>query len=122
MQICKFGFVGGVQLLVDCALFVLMTWLGLGVVLSSLVSRSGGAALGFWLNGKYTFAGNGSRLGSGQMIRFLVTLLLMAVTSSSIVWIVAHSAGLGRAWLVKPAADAMLALLSFFISKNWIYR
>lgn len=56
MQICKFGFVGGVQLLADCALFVLMTWLGLGVILSSLVSRSGGAALGFWLNGRYTFS------------------------------------------------------------------
>ncbi len=30
--------------------------------------------------------------------------------------------GSGWAWLVKPAGDAALALLSFFISKHWIYR
>lgn len=117
----RFGLVGGIQLVVDWALFVALSWAGVGVVPSNLVSRAGGAALGYWLNGKYTFAG-GSGLGRNQMIRFVVTWIAMSVLSSAIVWIVGHKAGLGWAWLVKPAGDAALALLSFFISKHWIYR
>ncbi|WP_340570056.1 GtrA family protein [Stenotrophomonas sp. G106K1] len=117
----RFGLVGGIQLVVDWALFVALSWAGLGVVPSNLVSRAGGAAFGYWLNGKYTFAG-GSGLGRNQMIRFVVTWIVMSVLSSAIVWIVGHKAGLGWAWLVKPAGDAALALLSFFISKHWIYR
>jgi hypothetical protein len=56
------------------------------------------------------------------MIRFVVSWILMSVLSSAIVWMVGHYAGLGWAWLVKPVADAALAVLGFFISKHWIYR
>lgn len=123
-QMGKFGLVGGVQLIMDWALFVALTWLGVGIVPSNLVSRAGAATLGFWLNGKYTFAeaGDGGRLGRGQMIRFLVIWIVMSALSSAVVWWVGHKAGLGWAWLIKPAADAAFALLSFFISKHWIYR
>lgn len=117
----RFGLVGGIQLAVDWALFVALSWAGMAVVPSNLVARAGGAALGYWLNGKYTFV-EGSGLGRKQMIRFAATWIVMSVLSSAIVWIIGHKAGLGWAWLVKPAGDAALALLSFFISKHWIYR
>ncbi len=120
-QLAKFGLVGGVQLVVDWALFVLLSWMGIGLVPSNLVARAGGATFGFWLNGKYTFT-EGSGLGRNQMIRFVVTWIVMSLLSSAVVWVVGHKAGLGWAWLVKPASDAALALLSFFISKHWIYR
>ncbi|MDY0980250.1 GtrA family protein [Stenotrophomonas sp. CFBP8994] len=120
-EIGRFGLVGGIQLGVDWALFVVLSWAGIGVVPSNLIARAGGAGFGYWLNGKYTFA-SGSGLGRKQMIRFVVTWIVLSVLSSTIVWIVGDKAGLGWAWLVKPAGDAALALLSFFISKHWIYR
>lgn len=123
-QMGRFGVIGGIQLAVDWLLFVAMTWLGVGVVPSNLVARAGGAAFGFWLNGKYTFTDgqNGGRLGRVQLMRFVATWVAMSLLSSVIVGLVGHHAGLGWAWLVKPAGDAALALLSFFISKHWIYR
>src|SRR5690606_8590592 len=56
--------IGILQLLVDWALFVAATALGLHAVPANLLGRISGAALGFWLNGRYTFAcEDGARLG-----------------------------------------------------------
>ncbi|VUM10124.1 GtrA family protein [Stenotrophomonas maltophilia] len=123
-QMLKFGVIGGVQLVIDWALFVVLSWGGTPLVAANLVGRVGGAAFGFWLNGKYTFTDgkNVARLSRTQGLRFAMTWVLMSLLSSGLVWVVGHHAGIGWAWIAKPACDLLLALASFFISKHWIYR
>lgn len=123
-ELAKYGLVGAVQLLLDWIAFVLMTWFGVPVIRANIIARIGAAMLGFWLNGKYTFSNypGSKQLGRDQMVRFILSWSVLTILSSAVVWFVGQRAGLTWAWVVKPAADAVFALLGFFISRQWIYR
>ena len=123
-QVLLYGVVGAVQLLSDWILFVAFTSSGVSVILSNVLGRVGGAALGFWLNGKYTFlvVGKPAALGQTQMLKFIAAWILMSVLSSFAVWSMDGIGGLSLAWVGKPVIDAFLAIMGFFISKYWIYR
>jgi len=112
-----------VQLLADWLCFVALTSQGLDVVPANLCSRLFGAALGFWLNGRITFAAPGSRhLGPRQATKYMIAWCVMTLLSTSLVWLLEHWFGLTGARLGKPWVDAGLAALGFLLSKFWIYR
>ena len=67
-----YGVVGLIQLVVDWALFVALTALAMPVAAGNLLARIGGACLGFWLNGRYTFADAGGSRASGRALRRFV--------------------------------------------------
>lgn len=122
-QLAGYGLVGGVQLLADWLLFVLLTGLGLGVVPGNLLARMAGASLGFWLNGRYTFARDGHpRLGARQLGRFALLWLLTTAASTLAMQALHQAQGLHAAWLGKPLVDAALAAVGFLASKHWVYR
>jgi putative flippase GtrA len=122
-QVLGFGIVGGIQLVVDWACFVALTALGLAVVPSNLAGRVAGASLGFWLNGRYTFAQSGeARLGRARMLRFVVFWVVTALLSTWAMHALDANQGLRAAWLGKPLVDVALAALGFLVSKFWIYR
>ena len=74
--------IGLLQLLLDWLVFVAATAVGLPAAPGNLLGRVSGALLGFWLNGRYTFAdGNGQRLGWRRFTRFW--LLWLAITAIS---------------------------------------
>ncbi|HEY5804127.1 MAG TPA: GtrA family protein [Lysobacter sp.] len=114
--------IGLVQLLVDWAMFVALSALGLGVVPANVCGRIAGALLGFWLNGRFTFAGADTAVGRRQLARFLS---MWVVTTFVSTWGVAHvegTIGLQWAWLAKPVIDLGLAALQFVLSRHWVYR
>lgn len=118
-----YGLVGGLQLLADWGVFVLLTGLGLAVVPGNLLGRVAGASLGFWLNGRYTFSRDGQpQLGGRRLLRFLATWAVLAVVSTLAVRQLDLAQGLQAAWLGKPLVDAALAVAGFLVSKYWIYR
>lgn len=118
-----YGVVGAVQLLLDWALFVMLSALGANTAVANLAGRIGGALLGFWLNGVFTFRdAEGSRLGWARLRRFLVSWAAMTVLSTLAVAAIDRHLGLHWAWLAKPAVDALLALGGFLVSRHWIYR
>lgn len=119
----SYGVVGVLQLVVDWMCFVALTGMGLATVPANVVGRVVGAGLGFWLNGAFTFRDGGrARLGWRALLRFTVSWLVMTVLSTAAVAGIDRYAGLGAAWLLKPAVDALLALLGFVASRHWIYR
>ncbi len=78
-----YGVIGALQLLVDWSLFVLLTAIGMPVAGGNLAARVGGACLGFWLNGRYTFAGpEGSRANGRALWRFALVWLTLTVLST----------------------------------------
>jgi putative flippase GtrA len=114
--------VGLLQLLVDWAMFVGLSALGMTVEPANVIGRVTGAMFGFWLNGRFTFAGDDNALGRRQFARF--ALMWLATTAVS-TWAVAHvddTVGLQWAWLAKPAIDLALAVVGFLLSRYWIYR
>ena len=122
-QLVAYGVVGGLQLLLDWACFVSMTAAGVAVVPANLAGRVVGASVGFWLNGRYTFARGGEpTLARRNALRFL--LFWTATTAASTLAMQAIDAreGLQTAWLLKPLVEALLAALGFIAARHWIYR
>ena len=123
-QVVGFGLVGGLQLLLDWACFVALTALGVAVLPANLVGRVAGASLGFWANGRFTFAkpGEPPRLGRRRLLRYVLFWLAMSVLSTLAVMGLDQLHGLYAAWLGKPLVDAALAAMGFLAAKYWIYR
>ena len=51
--------VGGLQWLLDWGVTVWLSHMGLAIEAANISGRVSGALLGYWLNGKLTFAGDG---------------------------------------------------------------
>jgi putative flippase GtrA len=119
----SFLVVGAVQLLVDWALFVALTALGVPAAPANLAGRVGGALLGFWLNGRVTFAQAGNaRLGWWRFAKFLLVWIPLTVVSTLAVTWVAGTLGLAHAWLAKPLVEGALAVVAFFLWRHVVYR
>lgn len=118
-----YAIIGIGLLVIDWAIFVLLSWLGMLVPVANVIGRIVGAVLGFWLNGRYTFArSDRSVLGGQQMVRFLISWIVVTMLSTFAVTMLAGDSWLWLAWLAKPAIDATLAGVGFLASKFWIYR
>lgn len=123
-QLMLYGLVGGAQLLLDYACFVVLTGQGLAIVPANLIARVTGAALGYFLNRRITFAGTvvaGSR-ETAVMLRFTLVWIALTVVGTVIVGLLGKMMALELVWLAKPVVDAFLALLGFLLSRFWIYR
>ncbi len=127
MLIVRQGFafllVGGAQLLLDWLVFVLVSSLGVPAIVANVCGRSTGASLGFWLNGQVTFRNDQQPALAGRPLRrFLIMWITLTAISSLAMGGFDHWAGLQYAWLAKPVVEAILAVVSFFVSRHWVYR
>ena len=114
--------IGGVQWLLDWGVMVLLSHLGLAIEPANICGRISGAMLGFWLNGKLTFAADDTHVGRHAAMRFLVMWIALTVLNT---WIVAHlddAFGLRMAQLLKPGADLLSGGIGFLLSRHWVYR
>lgn len=122
-QLLVFGLVGAAQVLLDWMVFVALTHAGMMLVLGNFLGRLSGACLGFWLNGRYTFAAAGKpRLDREHLGRFLVAWLLLTAASTLLLSAVAGRFDLRAAWLAKPVVEAMMACISFLVWRQWVFR
>ncbi len=114
--------IGLLQYVVDWGVMVTLSHFGTPVELANVAGRVSGAVLGFWLNGRITFARQAGRLGPQQLRRFVLLWLAMTALSTWAVAGVAGFAGLRWAWAAKPAVELLLACISFTVSRHWVYR
>lgn len=115
--------IGLLQLLVDWLVFVVATASGLPVVPANVAGRLAGMLLGFWLNGRYTFAAAGEqRLGWTRFARFFTLWVLLTAASTLLVSAADHGLGLQYAWLAKPLVEGALAAVSFALMRWVVYR
>ncbi|WP_045728631.1 GtrA family protein [Xanthomonas sp. GPE 39] len=122
-QSSQFMLIGLLQLLVDWSVFVGATAAGMPPIPGNVLGRICGAMLGFWLNGRITFAnGNVPRLGWQRFARFAALWLALTVLSSWLVSLCANALGLRLAWLGKPLVEGMLSVVSFFLGRQLVYR
>lgn len=119
----SFLVVGCCLIVLDWAVFVVLTALGVVPVPANIAGRVAGALVGFWANGRITFSVPGSpRLGRRRFVRYLVLWLTLTLLSTVSVTLLASRLSLEVAWLAKPVVEAGLAALSFLVSRQWVYR
>jgi putative flippase GtrA len=114
--------IGALQWLVDWGVMVMLSHAGMLVAPANVAGRISGAMLGYWLNGRITFAGDDSALGRVQFARFAMMWLAMTALSTLLIDRIDNHLGLQWAWLAKPAVEAALGLLGFMISRHWVYK
>ena len=114
--------IGIVQWLLDWGVMVMLSHLGLPVRQANVAGRISGALLGFWLNGRITFAGEHTHVGRTQFLRFLAMWLVMTLVSTVAIGSIDDYLGLKWAWLAKPAVEIVLGVIGFLISRHWIYQ
>ncbi|QOW21737.1 GtrA family protein [Novilysobacter avium] len=110
------------QWLLDWAVMVALSHYGLSVELANIAGRISGALIGFWLNGRITFAGDDTVIGSRQLLRFVLMWALTTAISTWAMGAINHLGGLKWAWLAKPAVEIALGGVGFVLSRHWVYR
>jgi len=121
-QTRTFALIGGLQWVVDWLVMVALSGSGIPVAAANITGRICGASLGFWLNGRFTFASPDTTLGHTQLARFVLMWLGTTVVSTLVVTRANHLFGLQWAWLIKPMVEAALAAVGFALSRHWVYR
>ena len=118
----SYAAIGLVQWLVEYGLMVVLSRWVMPVEPANVIGRLAGAVLGFWLNGKWTFAGDDTHVGRHAAMRFVAMWIALTVLNT---WIVAHlddAFGLRAAQLLKPVADLATGGIGFLLSRHWVYR
>ena len=121
-----FLLVGGIQYALDAALFAVLVVAGVAVTPANVTARACAAGAGFVLNRYWTFGhrGDDARRLLGSLARF--GALWAAMTVLSTLGIQALRAAYGSedtvAILAKLAVEAVLAVLSFLVSRYWVFR
>lgn len=118
----SFFIVGCGLIVLDWAVFVALTALGMMPVPANTAGRVAGALVGFWANGRITFSVDSPRLGRRRFARYLGLWTTLTILSTALVTLLAEQLTLGIAWLAKPVVEAGLAVLSFLVSRHWVYR
>ncbi|MEZ0471017.1 MULTISPECIES: GtrA family protein [Luteimonas] len=114
--------IGGLQWLLDWAVMVALSHAGLPVRQANVVGRICGALLGYWMNGRFTFAGEDTTLGRTQLQRFVLMWMGTTLVSTWAIGQVDDYLGLKWAWLAKPLVEAALAVVGFVLSRHWVYK
>lgn len=114
--------IGIVQWLLDWGVMVGLSHLGLAVELANVAGRISGAALGFWLNGRITFASDDTKIGRRQFARFGLMWLLTTAASTWALGAIDDAVGLKWAWIAKPGVELVLGGIGFVLSRHWVYR
>jgi len=114
--------IGGLQWLLDWGVTVWLSHLGMLIQPANITGRVSGAMFGYWLNGKFTFAGEHSAMGRVQFQRFAFMWLCTTAASTLALGVVDDVFGLRWAWLAKPLVELALGLVCFMLSRHWIYR
>jgi putative flippase GtrA len=118
----RYTVVGVIQWLVDWGVMVGLSHLGLKVEPANICGRISGALLGYWLNGKVTFAGDDTAVGRTQLARFVAMWLCTTAVSTFAMANIDDWFGLKWAWLAKPAVELVLGMIGFVLSRHWVYR
>lgn len=122
-QVLSYLLIGGTQFLLDWAMFSLLHWLGLPASPANLIGRASAAVVGFYLNGRFTFAEQGEgKLGGQRFARFVFAWILMTALSTILVQACVWLWPGPLVYLAKPAIEILLAFLNFFVLKWFVYR
>lgn len=114
--------IGILQMLLDWAVMVALSHLGLSIALANVTGRISGALLGYWLNGRVTFSGDEHHMGHKQFARFGLMWVGFTLLSTLALQNIDQYVGRGWAWTAKPVVEVVLGACGFVLSRHWIYR
>ena len=117
-----YAVIGLLQWVVEYGLMLALSEWVMPVEPANVIGRLAGACLGFWLNGKWTFAGEDTHVGRHAAARFVAMWIALTVLNTWIVAFIDDQFGLRMAQLLKPGADLVSGGIGFLLSRHWVYK
>lgn len=118
--------VGGIQYLLDAALFAVLISAGIATTPANITSRASAAAVGFVLNRYVTFGQRNDTLRRfrNSLLRFvLLWVSLTLVSTLAVLWLESvWGSDSSHRIMAKLAVEAVLAVASFLLSRFWVFR
>jgi putative flippase GtrA len=114
--------IGLLQWLVEYGLMLALSEWVMPVEPANVIGRFAGACLGFWLNGKWTFAADHTHVGRRAALRFVLMWLVLTLLNTWIVGAIDEHFGLRMAQATKPAVDLLSGGIGFLLSRHWVYN
>ena len=114
--------IGLLQWLVEYGLMLALSEWVMPVAPANVIGRICGAMLGFWLNGKWTFAGDDTHVGRHAAMRFIAMWIALTILNTWIFAFLDDQFGLRTAQLLKPGADLVSGGIGFLLSRHWVYN
>ena len=118
--------VGGIQYLLDAALFAVLISTGIATTPANITSRASAAAVGFVLNRYVTFGQRNDTLERfrNSLLRFVLLWVSLTVVSTlAVLWLESvWGSDSAHRIMAKLAVEAVLAVASFLLSRFWVFR
>lgn len=114
--------IGLLQWVVEYGLMLALSEWVMPVEPANVIGRLAGACLGFWLNGKWTFASDDTHVGRRAMLRFVLMWLVLTLFNTWIVGAIDEQFGLRVAQWTKPGVDLLSGGIGFLLSRHWVYK
>lgn len=121
-QALRFTIVGVILMAIDAGIFGILHAFGVPVTPANVTSRACAALASFWLNGRFSFANHGEPTAHHiRFGRYLTWWLLMTLTSTVSLNLVKFALPPESVYAAKPIIEFVLAVISFFVARHWIY-
>ena len=121
LQFLRYGAVGGLALAVDVGCFHALRAMDMGLVLSNVFARMGGAMTAYAGNHLWTFS-RSARLDEWLRSAWRYVLLWTSATLfSTLLLTVITGAGAGET-SAKLGVEMFVVVFNFFIARHWVFR
>ncbi|MCM3202951.1 GtrA family protein [Paenibacillus illinoisensis] len=117
----KFGIVGVMNTAVDALVFTMLAALGTPALIAQVISYSCGVLNSYWWNGRWTFRDARRQGPNNELLRFVITNLIVLALLSLILFLSNHI----LAWnlvISKAAATLLGMILNYIASRYWVFR
>ena len=119
-KLVKFGITGVMNTLVDFAVFLLLTHIGVAIYFAQVVSYSCGILNSYIVNRSWTFKSKGKFLGP-QMVRFIAVNLSLLLLSLVLLWVFTEQLGFIKI-LAKLCSTVLIMVIGFVVNRLWVFR
>ncbi|MBE7678903.1 GtrA family protein [Paenibacillus sp. P13VS] len=117
----KFGIVGVMNTAVDALVFTMLDALGTPALIAQVISYSCGVLNSYWWNGRWTFRDARRQGANNELMRFVITNLIVLALSSLILFLSDNILGLTLV-ISKAAATLLGMILNYIASRYWVFR
>lgn len=128
-QLLVFTVVGGLQYFVDIIIFSTLIILSASIETSNILSRLSGALLGYRLNAKWTFKNNAKKPANyfnlKRLTRYVILWISMTLASTIALYkFHEHTEYRINIYLIltKIIIEFILFIISFLVSRHWVFR
>ncbi|MCG7382184.1 GtrA family protein [Paenibacillus sp. ACRRY] len=117
----KFGIVGVMNTAVDALVFTMLAALGTPALIAQVISYSCGVLNSYWWNGRWTFRDARRQGPNNELLRFVITNLIVLALSSLILFLSNNILDLNLV-ISKAAATLLGMILNYIASRYWVFR